>query len=204
MVHLAPGDQESLGAVFFSTPLDTGVMPRKSRGEAASWATIDDLTLRYCATGRPCHVLLVRSCHGLFSRGILRRSLPCGCTPIHPFVNTPARKQSLRPSGPDTEDAFRPSRGRKGRLIQTYARLIGRVHGSCSGWFRAARIFPPGGQEIDATTTSSPFMLLNVRQSVPITSSRSVRLMSTVFLLVLLPAWHLTSRAGWFTRPPAP
>ncbi len=27
MVHLAPGDQESLGAVFFSTPLDTGVMP---------------------------------------------------------------------------------------------------------------------------------------------------------------------------------
>jgi hypothetical protein len=26
-VHLAPGDQGSLGAVFFSKPLDTGVMP---------------------------------------------------------------------------------------------------------------------------------------------------------------------------------
>jgi hypothetical protein len=57
MVHLAPGAQESLGAVFFSTPLDTRVMPRKSRGGAASWATVDDLTLRYCADGHPCHVL---------------------------------------------------------------------------------------------------------------------------------------------------
>jgi len=58
------------------------------------------------------------------------RSFPCGCTPIHPFVNTPARKQSLRSGGPDTEDTFRPSRGRKGRLNHTYARLNGRVHGS--------------------------------------------------------------------------
>jgi hypothetical protein len=86
------------------------------------------------------------------------RSFLCGCTPIHPFVNTPARKQSLRPSGPDTEDAFRPSRGRKGRLIQTYARLTGPSPRICSGWPRAARIFPPGGQEIDATTTSPPFI----------------------------------------------
>ena len=98
------------------------------------------------------------------------RSFPCGCTPIHPFVNTPARKQSLRPGGPDTEDVFRPSRKRKGRLIQTYARLLGRVHGSCSGWLRAARIFPPSGQKIDATTTSPPFMLRNVRQLVPFVS----------------------------------
>jgi len=52
------------------------------------------------------------------------RSFPCGCTPIHPFVNTPTRKQSLRSGGPDTEYVFRPSRGRKGRLIHCYARLL--------------------------------------------------------------------------------
>jgi len=40
----------------------------------------------------------------------------------------------------------------------------------CSGWLRAARIFPPNGQEIDATTTSPPFMLLNVRQPIPFLS----------------------------------
>ena len=73
------------------------------------------------------------------------RSFPCGCTPIHPFVNTPARKQSLRPSGPDTEDAFRPSRGRKGRLIHTYARLLGRVHGSVqAGLAPRGSSRPPG------------------------------------------------------------
>ncbi len=63
-----------------------------------------------------CRCLSVRSDHGLFSPGFLQPifSSPCGCAPIHPFVNTPARKQSLRPSGPNTEDAFRPSRKRKG------------------------------------------------------------------------------------------
>ena len=52
------------------------------------------------------------------------RSFHCGCTPIHPFVNTPARKQSLRSGKPDTEYVFRPSRRRKGRLIHTYAQLM--------------------------------------------------------------------------------
>ncbi len=83
-VHLAPGDRESLGAVFFSTLLDTRVMPGKSRGAAASWATSDDVVrLRYLAWCRPCQGLLVRSCHGLLSRGFLQPifSFPCGCTP---------------------------------------------------------------------------------------------------------------------------
>jgi hypothetical protein len=47
---------------------------------------------------------------------------------------------------------FRPSRGRRGRLNHTYARLRWPSPRVCAGWPRAARIFPPEGREIDATT----------------------------------------------------
>jgi hypothetical protein len=100
MVHLAPGDQESLGAIFFPTPLDTGVMPRKSRGEAASWTTTETLTLPHIADSGPCHVPLVRSCHGLFSRGFLQPIFSLRlAVPLEALVFRPHAAERCRVAG---------------------------------------------------------------------------------------------------------
>lgn len=117
------------------------------------------------------------------------RSFRCGCTPIHPFVNTPAHKQSLRPGGPDTEDAFRPSRGREGRLIQTYARLAGRVHGSVqAGLAPRGSSRPVGGRS------------MQLQPPLPSCSSRFVSRLPTC-LRCCSQLMRLSSDVAWEDHP---
>ena len=131
----------SLGAVFFCLPLDTGAMPwkilRRSR-TGCGWAVA--LPVRSEIT---CFALFVCFVSVVFVPSLTRdlvvavfcheacrsRSFPCGCTPIHLFVDPSAHKQPFRLARRTPMILLRPSRGRRSRLNQTYARLVGRVHG---------------------------------------------------------------------------